>query len=76
MIGAANPETHDWEQPGVQHILDKTRVQVRPGSVLLDGFGDRSQTVEAVRVLISELKAEGYQLVTVSELIQLSTAAE
>lgn len=74
MIGAVNSEANDWDLPGVQHILDKTRVQIGPGSILLfhDGFGDRSQTVEAVRILVSELVADGYRLVTVSELLKLA----
>ncbi|WP_019637500.1 polysaccharide deacetylase family protein [Paenibacillus fonticola] len=74
IVGAVNGEAMDWEQPGVQHIVDKTKEKVSPGSVLLfhDGFGDRSQTVEAVRILVRELLAEGYRLVTVSDLIGLS----
>lgn len=68
----------DWEQPGVDHIVEKTRESLSPGSVLLfhDGFGDRSQTVEAVRILVAELVAEGYRLVTFSELIKLSSPAK
>jgi peptidoglycan-N-acetylglucosamine deacetylase len=73
-INAVNLETHDWEQPGVEHILDKTREFVKGGSILLfhDGYGDRSQSIEAVRTLVTELAAEGYQFVTVSELIALA----
>ncbi|WP_226670946.1 polysaccharide deacetylase family protein [Metabacillus litoralis] len=74
IIGALNIEAKDWEQPGVDHILEKSRECVRNGSILLfhDGFGDRSQTVEAVRILVSELISQGYQLVTVSELLNQS----
>lgn len=76
LVGAVNGEAMDWEQPGVSHIVEKTKENLSPGSVLLfhDGFGDRSQTVEAVRILAGELIAEGYRLVTVSDLIQLSSA--
>ncbi|MNP29207.1 hypothetical protein D3C76_1222210 [compost metagenome] len=58
--------------PGVQHIIDKSREPLESGSILLfhDGFDDRSQTIEAVRILVSELTAEGYELVTVSELLK------
>ncbi|AZK45719.1 polysaccharide deacetylase family protein [Paenibacillus lentus] len=74
LIGAMNGAAMDWEQPGVRHIVEKTKETLSPGSVLLfhDGFGDRSQTVEAVQILVRELIAEGYSLVTVSELIKLS----
>jgi peptidoglycan/xylan/chitin deacetylase (PgdA/CDA1 family) len=72
-IMAMNGEAKDWEQPGVDYILDKTREHVVPGSILLfhDGFGDRSQTMEAVRILLEEYTPQGYKFVTVSELLQL-----
>lgn len=75
-IGAVNLETRDWEQPGVDHILEKTREYVGSGSILLfhDGFGDRSQSVEAVRILVAELAAQDYRFVTVSELLELASA--
>lgn len=74
MIGAVNLDAQDWEQPGVEHILEKSREAVKNGSILIfhDGYGDRSQTIEAVRMLVSELTSQGYQLVTVSELLTLA----
>lgn len=74
MIGALNLEARDWEQPGVEHILEKSRDAVKNGSILIfhDGYGERSQTIEAVRMLVSELTSQGYQLVTVSELLELA----
>jgi len=73
-VGAVNGDAKDWDNPGVEHILEHTRSAVKPGSVLIfhDGYGDRSQTVEAVRVLVEELVTEGYRLVTVSELLDIS----
>ncbi|WP_201008310.1 polysaccharide deacetylase family protein [Paenibacillus glycanilyticus] len=73
-IGALNMDAKDWDMPGVDHILEATRREVRNGSILIfhDGFGDRSQSVEAVRVLTKELTASGYRLVTVSELLRLA----
>lgn len=75
-IGAVNLETRDWEQPGIDHIVEKTRDAVRSGSILVlhDGFGDRSQSVEAVRILVAELAAQNYRFVTVSELLALAGA--
>ncbi|PZT55686.1 polysaccharide deacetylase family protein [Paenibacillus silvae] len=74
-IGAANGAARDWDNPGTQHIVEHSRSAVKPGSVLIfhDGYGDRSQTVEAVRVLVEELTADGYRLVTVGELLKLSS---
>ncbi|MBB6676875.1 polysaccharide deacetylase family protein [Cohnella lubricantis] len=76
-IGAVNSEARDWDQPGVDHILQATRAEANPGAILLfhDGFGDRSQTVEAVRRLVSELTEQGYSLVTVSELLASGSEA-
>ncbi|SFJ70211.1 Peptidoglycan/xylan/chitin deacetylase, PgdA/CDA1 family [Paenibacillus sp. UNC496MF] len=70
-IGAVNLDTRDWETPGVEYILAHTRDTVRDGAILLfhDGAGDRSQTMEAIRILIGELTEQGYELVTVSELL-------
>ncbi|MRH41920.1 polysaccharide deacetylase family protein [Aquibacillus halophilus] len=74
VIGALNMEAQDWEQPGVEHILSKSLKHVKNGSILIfhDGYGDRSQTIEAVRNLVTEIDNQGYQFVTVSELLRLS----
>jgi len=73
IISAKNLSTEDYKQPGVDHILSNTREHVVPGSILLfhDGFGDRSQTMDTVRIILSEYTAQGFQFVTVSELLQL-----
>ncbi len=75
-IGAVNLGTRDWEQPGIDHIVEQTRASVGSGSILVfhDGFGDRSQSVEAVRILVAELAAQAYGFVTVSELLALAGA--
>ena len=73
-LGATNLEARDWDQPGVEHIVVHSRAAVNPGSLLIfhDGFGDRSQTVEAVRILVGELAEAGYRFVTASELLGLA----
>ncbi|MDC3416046.1 polysaccharide deacetylase family protein [Aquibacillus salsiterrae] len=70
-IGALNVDALDWEQPGIEHIYTKSLNHVASGSILIfhDGFGDRSQSIEAVRRLVKELTSQGYQLVTVSKLL-------
>lgn len=78
MFGAVNTDARDWDMPGVEHIVASTRASIASGSVLLfhDGFGDRSQTVAAVRILTAELAAQGFRFVTVSELLQLQEKKE
>lgn len=72
--GCTNGEATDWENPGVEHIVEQTLKSIAPGQILLlhDGFGDRSQTVAATEIIVEKLTAEGYRFVTISELIELS----
>lgn len=74
MIGALNLDTEDWAMPGVAHIVETSRRHIANGAILLfhDGYGDRSQTVEAVRILVKEVVDQGYKLVTVTELLDLA----
>ncbi len=67
----------DWATPGVDVIVNRILAQTKPGSIILchDGNGDnigqdRSQTVQAIPIVIRELRAEGYQFVTISELLK------
>lgn len=66
----------DWACPGVTAIVNRVLSQTKPGSIILfhDGNGDnvaqdRSQTVQALSLIIKELKTAGYQFVTISELL-------
>lgn len=49
---------------------------VHPGSIILmhDGGGDRSATVEALPTIIHGLKAKGYRMVTLPQLLELEAA--
>lgn len=73
-IGTVNGGAKDWEQPGVDYILDHTRPTIENGSILIfhDGYGERAQTIEAVRILVEELAHEGYRFLSVSELLNLA----
>ena len=46
---------------------------VRPGGIigLHDGGGNREKTVQALRIIISELKAQGYEFLTIPELLSI-----
>lgn len=71
-------DTRDWERPGANVIAQRVLDAVRPGSVILmhDGGSDRTQTVVAVRKILSILSKQGYQFVTVSDLIRARTVDE
>jgi len=66
-------DTEDWKSPGVQKIKDVVLEGVQPGNIVLfhDGGGDRSQTVEALQKILPELQKQGYEFVTVSELMKM-----
>ena len=72
-------DPNDWKRPGVQAIVDGAVQGVeagdaeRSGNIVLlhDAGGDRSQTVEALPLLIDQLRAKGYRFVTVSALAGL-----
>jgi peptidoglycan/xylan/chitin deacetylase (PgdA/CDA1 family) len=64
-------DTGDYLQPGVPAIVQRALEGAHPGAIILmhDGGGVRSQTVEALPVIIRELHARGYRLVTVPQLL-------
>ncbi|MBW7453411.1 polysaccharide deacetylase family protein [Paenibacillus sepulcri] len=69
-------DTRDWSRPGVQRILDKVLGNARNGDIVLfhDHVQGKSQTAAALRVILPELRARGYRLITVSELMKYSVA--
>ncbi len=69
-------DPHDWRQVDgkqvpAQEIVDGVLRQADEGNIALfhDGGGDRSQTVIALPKIIDALRAQGYELVSVSDLI-------
>ena len=69
----------DWSGKPAQYVEQKIRQQVRGGDVILlhDGshveFGtDRSQTVLATDRLLACFKAEGYNFVTIPEMMEMA----
>ena len=69
-IGCVNGAAEDWNQPGTEHILEKTVESLKDGCVFIfhDGYGDRTQTVEALRRLLPILKERGFTTVRADEL--------
>lgn len=58
-------DPRDWSEPGTTTIVRRVLNQVRPGAVVLlhDGGGDRSQTVAALKQILTGLDAAGYRYV-------------
>lgn len=64
----------DWKNPGTQTIIDRVVSRAHPGDIVLLHASDSSQqTHEALPVIIDKLRAQGYEFVTVSELLQQGT---
>jgi chitooligosaccharide deacetylase NodB len=55
-------DPRDWSRPGVDAIVEAVHAQLRPGGVVLmhDAGGDRSQTVQALDLLIPQLADGGW----------------
>ncbi|MFX3635852.1 MAG: polysaccharide deacetylase family protein [Candidatus Pristimantibacillus sp.] len=64
-------DTHDWRSPGVNKIVNKVLNNARNGDIILlhDYVLRSKQTVEALKIILPELQKRGFQMVTVSELI-------
>jgi peptidoglycan-N-acetylglucosamine deacetylase len=64
-------DTDDYEQPGVSVIVQRALAGVKPGEIILmhDGGGVRTQTIEALPLIIDGVRKRGYRLVTVPQLL-------
>jgi len=72
-----NVTGYDWHAPAAAVIEQKVSGQIRGGDVILlhDGGhkqmgADRAQTVQATDRVITRYKAEGYEFVTVSQMME------
>ena len=76
---AMHIDPHDWSKPGVDKIVTDTIAQAINGKgnvvLLHDGGGDRSQTVAALPKMIRGLRDRGFELVTMSDLVDLDRSA-
>jgi peptidoglycan/xylan/chitin deacetylase (PgdA/CDA1 family) len=66
-------DTEDWtDWSSVESVVEGTKLNTQPGSIILmhdGGDARRDKTIEALPQIIDELRAEGYEFVTVSELL-------
>jgi peptidoglycan/xylan/chitin deacetylase (PgdA/CDA1 family) len=61
----------DYTLPGIGAIEQRVLAQVRPGSIIIshDGGGPRGQTLAAYPAIIASLRARGYRILTIPELL-------
>ncbi|WP_339060601.1 polysaccharide deacetylase family sporulation protein PdaB [Tepidibacillus marianensis] len=63
-------DSRDWMNPGVDQIVERVLKRTHPGDIILMHASDSSkQTHEALPIIIDQLKKQGYEFVTVSQLI-------
>lgn len=64
-------DTRDWAHTPIDKIVDNVMKNTLPGSIILchDFIGRDSPTPDAIRQFIPKLIEEGYEFVTVSELL-------
>jgi peptidoglycan-N-acetylglucosamine deacetylase len=63
----------DWRSPLPQTITSNVLKNAQTGGIVLlhDGGGDRSRTIAALPGIIRELKKQGYEFVTVPQLLEI-----
>ena len=67
-----NQDSEDWKLPGVEKLVSNSLKNVTSGSIILmhDGGGNRDQDVQALSQIIQQLQDQGYEFVTVTELMK------
>lgn len=61
----------DWRRPSVTQVVDGVMNHIEPGSIVLLHEGQYPlPTPEAIGIIIDKLREQGYEIVTVSELLQ------
>jgi peptidoglycan-N-acetylglucosamine deacetylase len=66
-----NVDPADYTQPGRSAIVQRVLAGVQPGSIIIshDGGGPRGQTLAAYPTIIAALRARGYRIVTIPQLL-------
>lgn len=63
-------DSKDWLTPGVDEIVNTVVNNTHPGDIVLMHASDSAkQTAEALPLIISKLRKQGYEFVTVSQLV-------
>jgi peptidoglycan/xylan/chitin deacetylase (PgdA/CDA1 family) len=68
-----NIDTRDWSLPGTSSII-ASALAVRPGGIVLmhDGGGPRGETLAALPAIVRGLRARGFRLVTIPQLLAIA----
>ena len=71
VLWSYHQELKDWSLPGAKVMADHVIRHARNGDIILlrDGGGNRNQTIEALKIFLPVLIKQGYEFVSVSELL-------
>ncbi|MEA5552998.1 polysaccharide deacetylase family protein [Anabaena cylindrica UHCC 0172] len=63
----------DYSRPGVPRLINNVFRGAKSGGIVLmhDGGGDRTNTVKALPEIISRFRKQGYEFVTIPELLEM-----
>lgn len=65
-----NIDSLDWKNPGREVVIERVIKRLKPGGIILMHASDTpQQTAEALPIILDKIKAEGYKIVTVGELL-------
>lgn len=70
----SNIDVRDWSNPGVKSIVSTIDQKIENGNIIIlhdynTVRNNKSQTIEALEIIIPKLKQKGYKFVTISELM-------
>ncbi|MBD1212252.1 MAG: polysaccharide deacetylase family protein [Dolichospermum circinale Clear-D4] len=66
-------DSKDYSRPAVPQLMNNIFREAKPGGIVLmhDGGGDRSHTIKALPEIISKFRKQGYEFVTIPELLEM-----
>ncbi len=72
ILWSTHQDSKDWSNPGVKKIVNTILKETKNGDIILlhDYVEGPSQTAEALKIILPELKKRGYKFVTISSLIE------
>jgi len=66
-----NIDSLDWKNPGRDVIVERVMKRLKPGGIILMHASDTPvQTAEALPILLEKVKAQGYEIVPVGQLLE------
>ncbi|MGM9532270.1 polysaccharide deacetylase family protein, partial [Intestinibacter sp.] len=71
----SNIDVRDWSNPGVNNMVNTIESKVENGNIIIlhdynTVRNNKSQTIQALEIVIPKLKEKGYKFVTISELME------